>query len=115
MIVDKLLVKMDADYADEFSVYGFSIMSQEDYDKMMELAAKAIKHRGEIEVGFGTNEGLLWDSVEGLKRSFTIRKITDQEAMTLENMFGTDSFGTCTPGRVLKCLQDSEDDEDDDE
>jgi hypothetical protein len=95
--VHKVLVKLDKDYADEFNVCGFSIMEQKQYDEMIKYGSKMINEDGELDKCFGTNESMMWDDAGDFKKSFTVKRITDQEAMTLENMFGTGDFGTSTP------------------
>ena len=101
--MSKLLVIMNADYSDEFDVKGFSIMSQQQFDKMIEGAKKEIENEGSLEVCFGTNESLLWESADSFKSDFKTKEVTDVDYNNLENVIPGFSFvnGPCNPCGAL--------------
>lgn len=74
-----LLVKFSSNWADEFDVEGFALMTQENYD-----ANIAFYSRADAYFGFGTNQELEGsDIVQGFKA----QPITDAEADTLRKLF----------------------------
>lgn len=82
----KYLVKMSADWADEFQCEQFKLFTS------LEEAEKRVAHLESIkgEVYFGTNESFEGEELMG---AFEIVEITEQEAAailrTLGNKFGT--------------------------
>lgn len=110
-----VLIKFQADYADEFDVYGFSSMStpdfgelvadsMENFQKMVDAAAARGQKRGGrrsggITVGFGTNEELHFANFEVYIRAFKPRYITATEHAFLKTAFGGNrsrsEFGFC--------------------
>jgi hypothetical protein len=86
----KVLVKFYADYADEFDVKGFFITTQKKWDKHLEEVNTFFKDRTEpVEVYFGTNECIEYDSFEEYKECFTVTPITKEENEVLNKFFTT--------------------------
>ena len=56
-----VLVKFEADWADEFDVYGLAVYRKENWEKLCERFKKAEKYRSHY---FGTNEGWEDDQIE---------------------------------------------------
>lgn len=84
----KLLIKFDNNYADEFDVEGFLVLSQSDWEKHKELAKKVFKQKGDVDVGFGTNEAVNYYSLEGYLDSFKVKEITQEQYQVLWDLFG---------------------------
>lgn len=104
----KVLVILDKDWADEFNVKGFSVMTEEELKQGKVKFEKALKG-GPVTVGFGTNEELEFENMQDLERNITVRKITPQEHSTLKKLFGgDDDFGTCTPKDIFDRCYDEE-------
>ena len=99
------LVSYKEDYADEFYVYGMKIFTKAEYISFLnnQRYAKDLERKGEIKTGewdeielyFGTNEWLSFETVDEIIRAFDIREITEQEFNTLKNL-GLSSFGEQT-------------------
>ena len=99
------LVSYKEDYADEFYVYGMKIFTEEEYASFIDNQkyAKDLERKGEIVTGefeeielyFGTNEWLSFETVDEIIRTLDVREITEQEFNTLKNL-GLDSFGEQT-------------------
>lgn len=83
-----LLVKFDSNYADEFDIGGFIVMSEEDWEKHNVLVKKKFDEEGEIEVYFGTNESMIWESYESYIGDFYVNKLSDEELKALKKLFG---------------------------
>ena len=84
---DKYLIKLCADWADEFYCEQFKIVDTLEH-------ANAIKDYLIQNGGyFGTNEG--WEGGELSKRDFTIINISENQAEVLIELLGN-SFGTGT-------------------
>lgn len=106
----QLLLEYHQNYADEFDVDGFLVLSESEWAKHKELAArvfgpkeaaekaaaKAAKDSGtyyysrgaEVEVGFGTNEAVTYGSLEDYLSSFEVRELTPEQYKVLDDLFG---------------------------
>lgn len=99
------LVRFTEDYADEFDVSGMKIFTEEEYVSFIDNQkyAKDLERKGEIVTGefeeielyFGTNEWLSFETVDEIIKALDVREITEQEFNTLKNL-GLDSFGEQT-------------------
>jgi hypothetical protein len=74
-----LLVKFNSNWADEFDVNGFALMTQEQYDRNL-----AYYSRPDAYFGFGTNQDM-----EGpeIVRGFSAKEVSEDEAAMLRTMF----------------------------
>lgn len=97
--MSKILVKFNDNYADEFDVDGFMVISKNQFDKDVELVKKWFADYGDAEFYFGTNEALSYDDFDDWFNSFSVTEITDDEAQVLTKLFGNSwsnrvEFGT---------------------
>ena len=87
----KLLIKFQADYADEFDVYGFWVTTEKEWEKHKDYVAK-LEADGNItfpyEAYFGTNEALEFYNMEDYLRNFKVQEITDEQYNALVSLFG---------------------------
>lgn len=90
----QLLLKYSNNYADEFDVEGFLVLSASAWEKHKELAAKVFQKQSDVEVGFGTNESINYYSLEDYLGSFKVTEITQEQYQVLWDLFGvhTDSY-----------------------
>lgn len=87
-----VLVKFQADYADEFDVYGFKVF----HDSEWEDTLKAIKENAEFpaELGFGSNEYITLETFEDYERCIDVTRIEDEQAAFLAEQFpNSDTYG----------------------
>jgi hypothetical protein len=106
----QLLLTYHQNYADEFDVEGFLVLSESDWEKHKDLAARvfgpkeeAAKKKAEeakkkkeyyydrgveVEVGFGTNEEVTYHSLEDYLSSFKIKELTPEQYKVLDELFG---------------------------
>src|SRR5574338_610881 len=102
----KLLVKFDSNYADEFDVEGFTIMTENDWEahktKVTNFFTALDKtrekdrwgnYRNPVEVYFGTNEQMIYETLDCYLTSFKVSEISDEEVAILQKHFGTRTFG----------------------
>ena len=87
-----ILAKFQCDWADEHDVYGF--MTYNSRDKLEKIFTYMTAYwetypNKEVELGFGTNQCLYFDSIEGFRGCFTITELTDEEFGTLLKLFPT--------------------------
>lgn len=75
-----ILVKFSKGWADEFDVYGFAVVESND------VWQNRLKHLGENDVYFGTNEG--WDASEMSESDFRVSEISDQDAEVIIRTLG---------------------------
>lgn len=107
-----LLIKFDSNYADEFDTEGFIVMSELDWlhhivgvEKQFERRDKDHQpdkwgNREGIEVYFGTNEQIIYETFESYRSSFTTSELSDADFRTLERLFGK-SYGPIKNGMVV--------------
>lgn len=109
------LVSYKEDYADEFYVYGMKVFTESEYNSFVRnqryarhLEEKDELVRGdwnEIELYFGTNEWLSFETVNEIIEALNVREITEQEFNTLKNL-GLNSFGDQTIFDFFECIRD---------
>ena len=114
-----VLVKIDSNWADEFDVSGWKLFSKEEWEKSL-LDAKAFfeKNRGrrnELELSFGTNEALTFDSFEEYTAAYTAEELTPKELSVLLKYWPGEECGTFVYFDGFDLEEDEEDDEEDDE
>ena len=116
-----LLVKYDNNYADEFDVEGFFVTTEEEWEKHKAQVTKFFekreagkdplkrRYRDGVEVYFGTNEQIIYETLDCYLRSFTATEVSDEELAVLKkyfNRYDGVKFG------MLCMLEDLEEDED---
>ena len=79
-----ILIKFEADYADESDVYGFRIMSEEEWES---LKNKIENLHYPLEFYFGTNEAMEFNSSQDIMESFTTTQLTSQDSECLFKHF----------------------------
>lgn len=84
----RFLAVFDSNYADEFDVSGFAIWDEEMVTEFDEAVKQYFKTHNELEIWFGTNESLLWESASEVIRSFKFTEISAEEETTLNKLFG---------------------------
>lgn len=83
----QVLVLFEDNWADEMDIYGFSIMTEDQWNyRVLEL--KAIEYP--IEVPFGTNESNEYYSAEEMLECYTVKEITDEEAEIIRRLLSDD-------------------------
>ena len=83
-----MLVKFQKDYADEFDVFGYRVMTNTELKEYLDKAEKA---NYPVEIGFGSNETLDFHDFNDLVDSLEITDISDVY-LVIKNVMGT-SFG----------------------
>jgi hypothetical protein len=81
-----VLVKLDTNYADEFDVEAFVVVTE----SYLEAAKADILEKGRadgLHMNFGTNEWLEWSSGEELIADLDVTPLTTAEAQFLERAF----------------------------
>lgn len=109
----QLLIKFNADYADEFDIEGFIVMTEEQWEEHKAMAKAHFdkkenaplpfpeedpdsygnRRRNETEVYFGTNEAMIYDDLESYMRSFTVTALSVQGYEVLKELFNEHSNG----------------------
>lgn len=78
------LVKFQADYADEFDVYGFKVVTDIEWEQIQE-AIKRISYPREY--GFGTNEEIQFESASEFMGALKVVDLSDDEVEVLSRCF----------------------------
>lgn len=118
-----LLVIYDDNYGDEFDLYGFKIMTQEDFDDMIGTAEKVITDNPDREYYFGTNEAMQYSSIREYRNAMKVQEISVEEAKTIAKLFGISEINDKFYGSFGHFFElepddddwDYDDEEDDDE
>lgn len=119
----QLLLKYSNNYADEFDVEGFLVLSQSQWDEhkakaaqRFEKVAKAAKvdpnvsedswlnrRAREVSVGFGTNEEVTYYSIDDYLGSFVVKELTQEQYQVLKDLFGVhyDSYSYEWDGKTI--------------
>jgi hypothetical protein len=84
-----VLLDFSADYADEFDVEGFSIMTDAEWNIFQK---KFQQHQGQYSFGFGSNEDIEFENGQEVLDSIGVKNITKEEYDTINKFFGT-SYG----------------------
>lgn len=84
-ILMAVLIKWEQNWADEFDMTGFQILSDEDYNRFIDRINNADYP---VEASFGTNESYEFESIEDITRSIDAITLTEKEAETFSNLFG---------------------------
>ncbi len=83
-----LLLRYSNNYADEFDVDGFIVMSESAWEEHKAMAAKIFEEKAEVEVYFGTNEWISYYDLEEYVDSFKVTELTDTQFQVLKELFG---------------------------
>lgn len=78
------LVKWEKDWADEFDMTGFELMSDEKYAKF-ERSLKVIEYP--TEACFGSNESYEFERADDITSGITAMDITEEEGQTIRKLF----------------------------
>lgn len=88
-----LLIKFSADYADEFNIYGFSIVSEEVWNDYVRHLHNYLNDQEEYEWFFGTNEFIYFDSssvrtlAENILNHYQVTKLDALQTGVLTDLF----------------------------
>lgn len=110
---DKVIMKLEANYADEFDVDSVYVTTRENAERIKKRINDAVKKDKYVEYCFGSNESLL---LQGAKIS--IKPISDEFYKEFKKVINSDgSFGLIDLANIEEFIDDDfdEDFEDDEE
>lgn len=102
------LVKFKDNWADEFDVHGFEVMSGKEIEQLKEAILKV---EYPLEAYFGTNEGFTFDSAIEINQSLEIKELTKEEADIFNRFFpyyDRCEFGWTPFGIIMESLSEEE-------
>jgi len=80
-----ILLKFQKDYADEFDVYGFEVITEEKWEQYKQV----FKHTEyPQEYYFGTNEFVEFENEKDVLDNVVVIEITESQAELLRQLFG---------------------------
>lgn len=98
----QVLVQVNDNWADEMDIYGWTICDKDWLDNYLKDIEKYFKNGGEPLIHWvGTNEEIYYRNYDDVFRTLKIKELTDEEAKTIESLFGSDSRGD-TPSLDLE-------------
>jgi hypothetical protein len=80
-------IKFDSNYADEFDLSGFIVMTGIEWELHKQAAQKRFTEEGAIEKYFGTNEALIFEGFDEYLRCFKVKEISEEEYQLLLKLF----------------------------
>ena len=83
----QILIKFDANYADEFDVEGFVVMSASAWEEHKTMAKEFFENGGHAEQYFGTNEYVEFDSYEDYMSAIKTTELDETQYEVLETLF----------------------------
>ncbi len=101
-----LLIKFDCNYADEFNMSGFKLVSHDEFYAFLHRVKEYFKENKTLEIGFGSNESFILESENGLTDCFTVTSIFEHEENVLLNLFENAECGYFPPIEELCFLDD---------
>lgn len=85
-----IIVQWGGNWADEFDYDGFCIYKDKsEWEETLRKAKAYVEDNPGIELYYGTNEYIEFDSPEELDRLCTVTNITEAERKTIEKFFGS--------------------------
>ena len=84
-----VLLKFQMDYADEFDVYGFEVVTEELWEKYKQMF-KCVSYPNEYY--FGTNEMVTFEDEAEVLRAITVTELSIMQADALKALFES-SYG----------------------
>jgi len=100
---DRVLIKYEANWSDEFDLYGFATNSAAAWNEhLAKIKAKFDEGSlGEgVECWFGTNEAIEYHSFDDYEQAFTVMPITDAEEAVLRKLFGSTRHSNVSFGHI---------------
>ena len=85
-MTERVLLTFRADWADEFDVYGFDVVSQAEWEEFKRCWQE---ETSELQWGFGTNEEIHWPNGTAMVNNFKAKIITDEQFKVLDELFGS--------------------------
>lgn len=82
-----LLISIDRDWADEFNVEGFIVMTDSEWEDHKQLAQKLFEEKGSVELYFGTNEFLDYSSYDEYVGAFEVTELSTEQLDVLKSLF----------------------------
>jgi hypothetical protein len=82
-----LLITLDRDWADEFNVEGFVVLTAAEWEDHKQLAKKHFEEHGSVELYFGTNEFLDYSSYDEYVKEFEVTELTQAQLDVLKSLF----------------------------
>lgn len=82
-----LLITLNRDWADEFSVEGMVVLTASEWEAHKEVARKHFEKNGNAEIYFGTNEFLEFSSHEEYVKEFKVTELTSVQYDVLKTLF----------------------------
>lgn len=83
----QLLIEFNANYADEFDVEGFIVMSETQWEAHKAYAKKHFEENGHTECYFGTNESCDYSDYDDYMRAFNVTALSEQGYAVLKELF----------------------------
>jgi hypothetical protein len=85
--MEVLLVLFQSDYGDEFDACGFALIEKGTWEQSLQLARLRLQKEGRVEIYFGTNEFIGFETFEQYEQSFKVRQVSEVEVDSLKRLF----------------------------
>lgn len=90
-------------YCDEFKVQGFQTITEKQFEVLQFVENNKNKIGKALEIGFGSNDTLFYDSIEDFLNCINISEITQNDYNIIQNIF-RGGYGLVEPFKEVKYL-----------
>lgn len=84
---NNILIQFSSNYADEFDVEGFIVLPEKEWEAHKAAVALRFEEQEEIEIYFGTNESMIYESLDSYLCCFRTTVLSDEEHAVLQKLF----------------------------
>jgi hypothetical protein len=102
-----VLVKLFANYADEFDTYSLWVTTEEEYNNFIDKISKSKEE--DVEVCFGTNEDITFFNSEDLLDQLEVKTISEEFYNEFLKIMEGNTFGTLDIPYLLEAFGIEED------
>lgn len=104
---DKILVKLETDWADEFMVQSIWLTTKSEFENFLDVLSKKDVNE-EVKVYYGTNQFIDFTSVDDIIDSLSVTSISEDYYNTIVDLLGS-SFGIINIEHLPKWYKDLSD------
>lgn len=89
-----VLVRFEANYADEFDIQGMQVYEKEKWEEIINDPSLEEEMEGGYSISFGSNEEVDFDSFDDFKESHSVTEISEAEYNFMrDKVCGKDGYG----------------------
>ena len=95
------LMNFESDYADEFNVEGFSLITLDQYKMYQFLVNNQDKYTESFDIGFGSNQELYFENLSEFLDCIAVAEISTNDYRSINAYFGN-NYGLVHPFKDIE-------------